>query len=123
MKGKLMIVDDEKDVREMIRSHFELRQYKVFTAQDGQEGLQIAEQEKPQLVMMDIKMPRLDGDEMLARLHHVLPKTAKFIVVTAYNDQRIKDRVAKIGCDAYFEKPVSISELQKKVEELLKASN
>ncbi len=114
-----MVVDDEKDVREMIRNHFELRGYEVITAGDGEEGIELAKTEKPRLVIMDVKMPKLDGDQMLERLHHILPN-AQFIVFTAYQDKRIRERIESAGgCHAYYEKPVSILELQRKVEELL----
>lgn len=119
MKAKLMVVDDEQDVREMIRNHFTLRGYEVLTAKDGEEGVRVAEAGRPQIVMMDIKMPKLDGDQMLERLHILLPNS-RFIVFTAYQNERIRERITNAGgCDAYFEKPVSIIELQRKVEELL----
>lgn len=116
-KARLLVVDDEPDIRDMIRNHFELRDYHVTTAKDGAEGLRAAGKERPDVVIMDVKMPTLDGDELLEKLHTDLP-SGKFIVLTAYQDDRIRDRVARIGCHAYLEKPVSMKELQKVVEDL-----
>jgi DNA-binding response OmpR family regulator len=116
-RARLLVVDDEPDIRDMIRNHFELREYQVSTAKDGAEGLDVAGRERPDVVIMDVKMPSLDGDQLLERLHAVIPGS-KFIVLTAYQDDRIRDRVARIGCHAYLEKPASMKELQKVVESL-----
>jgi CheY-like chemotaxis protein len=111
----LLVVDDEAEVREMLAHHFSLRQYRVLTAPDGAEALRLALAEKPGVIVLDVKMRGMDGDVLLERLRSLLPQ-ARLIVVTAYQDARIRERLAQIGFDAYFEKPVPILELQRKVE-------
>jgi DNA-binding response OmpR family regulator len=111
LKVKLLAIDDEAGVLEMIRSHFELRGYEVFTASDGDEGIQLCKAVKPDVVLLDIKMKKMDGDKALPDLRCIVPN-AKIFVVSAYQDEVTEKRIAGLGADAYFEKPLSLISLE-----------
>lgn len=114
---KLLVVDDEPAILEMIQSHFSLRGFQVITAEDGPEGLVLLEKERPDVVLLDLKMKKLDGNHFLRQMREKnLP--AKVIVITGYQDESLRKEIGELGVDAFLEKPVSIVELQKKVYEL-----
>lgn len=107
----------------MIRDHFTIRGYEVMTAGDGTEGLKALETYQPDLVLLDVKMKRLDGDQFLKEMRE-RKISAKVLVVTGFQDEVIRERIAKLGVDGFIEKPASIVELQRKVQELIgKADN
>ena len=113
-KIKLLVMDDEEGVLDMIREHFSPRGYKVFTAQDGVDGIEICDREKPDVILLDIKMKHMDGNDALPRLKELAP-AAKIFVVSAYQDDVLARKIAGLGVHAHFEKPVSVIELEKAV--------
>ena len=117
---KLLVIDDEPAILELMRSHFSIRGYEVLTASDGSEGLGMLEAEQPDLVLLDLKMKKLDGDRVLQQIRQK-NKTTKILVVTGYQDEATRSRVEKFGIHAFLEKPVSLLELQKKIQELTPA--
>lgn len=117
---KILVVDDEAPVLEMIESHFSLRGYEVLTAIDGSEGLEILERERPDVVILDLKMKKLDGDRFLRQMREKNLPT-KVLVISGYQDEALKEKVRKLGVEAILEKPASIIELQKKIAELTSA--
>ncbi|MFH0763217.1 MAG: response regulator [Candidatus Omnitrophota bacterium] len=114
---KILIVDDEEFVTDALESFFRSKGYGIFKAQDGQACLDIIKKEKLDLALLDIKLPKVDGVEILKILRRDYPET-KAIIMTAY-DIEYKAAVDNIGCDAFFVKPLLIEELTGKVEELL----
>ena len=117
MKPKLLVVDDEPDVLDMIRGYFEPRGFEVHTAPDGKLAIEICRQIIPDIILLDLKMKEMDGDEAVPYLRRAAPQ-AKIFIVSAYQDDLMETRIAALGVDAYFEKPVSILVLQ---EAILKA--
>ena len=118
MSPKLLAMDDESGVLSMIRGHFEPRGYEVFTASDGREGIELCEKVHPDVILLDLKMKQMDGDEALPSLRRLVPK-AKIFVISAYQQEIISKRIAGLGADAFFEKPVSIVELERTVRQSL----
>jgi CheY-like chemotaxis protein len=120
-EGATMIQVDEPAILEMLRNHFSMRGYEVATAGDGSEGLEVLESEQPDVVRLDLKMKKLDGDRFLkeARERNV---SAKILVVSGYQDEALRNKVEGLGIDAFLEKPVSIIELTRKIQELTAAS-
>ena len=82
-KTRLLTIDDEAEFSEMLKNYFTLRGYEVFTALRGVIGLDIMEKERPDVVLMDLKMPGVDGDQVLRRMRKVHPK-GKAIMITAF---------------------------------------
>jgi len=114
---KILIVDDEEFVTDALEGFFHSKGYRIFKAEDGQTCLNVIKSEKLDLVLLDIKLPKVDGIEILKLLRRDYPQV-RVIVMTAY-DMEYKTMVDSIGCDAFFVKPLLIDELTKKVEELL----
>ena len=71
MKKTVLVVDDEKDLVEIVESHLDEAGYRIVTAEDGVEGLEVTKREKPGLIILDIKMPRMNGLEMLELLRRM----------------------------------------------------
>ena len=120
-KPKILTIDDEAAFVEVIKNYFSLRGYEVFTALRGVVGLDIIEKEKPDVVLIDLKMPGIDGDSVLSHIKKVHPK-AKAIMITAFRDEgQTEKRMRSMGVFAYFEKPItSMKALEDTVKEALK---
>lgn len=118
---KLLIVDDETDVREFAASFFRKRKIDVITASSGEEALGIVKEQKSDLVLLDIRMTGIDGIETLKRIKE-LDKNAKVIMITGRKpeEEASFDRCRELGAIDYIHKPLELDELEKMVlKELL----
>ena len=115
-KPRIVAIDDEAEFVDVIKNYFELRGYDITIAVRGTKGIEIVKEKKPDVVLMDLKMPGIDGDEVLTLLKSLDP-SPKVIFVTAYDDGgKTKARLLKMGAYAYFDKPVpSLRELEETV--------
>ena len=116
MRKKILIVDDEKDSREMLKMFFEKDGYEVIEAADGYEAVEKAVDEPPDMVIMDMAMPLMDGvnSARTMRLHDHL-KDTPIVCLTAFGsfyDPRARDA----GCNEVLHKPVDLSRLGPMVE-------
>ena len=120
-KPRIVAIDDEVEFIDVIKNYFELRGYDITIAIRGTKGVELVKEKKPDVVLMDLKMPGIDGDEVLTLLKSMDP-SPKVIFVTAYDDGgKTKARLLKMGAYAYFDKPVSsLRELEETVN---KAAN
>ncbi len=120
MKGRILLVDDELDVLELVKNRLEANDYQVSTANDGEEALHKAKVEKPDLIVLDVMMPVINGYEVCARLKQdkelcqipVLILTAKI----KYADKRIAETC---GADGYIPKPYSSEILLDEINKFL----
>ena len=112
--AKLLIVDDEVDVREFAANFFRKRKIEVVTAASGEEALGIFEEQQPRLVLMDIKMAGMDGIEALRRIKEK-DKDARVIMVTGRKpeDEGALEACRKLGALDYVHKPLELDELEK----------
>ncbi len=115
-KPKIVAIDDEVEFVDMIKSYFELRGYDITVAIRGTKGIELVKEKNPDVVLIDLKMPGIDGDEVLSLLKSMSP-SPKVIFVTAYDDGgKTKARLLKMGAYAYFDKPISsLRELEETV--------
>ena len=120
-KPMIVAIDDEAEFIDMLKNYFEPRGYDISVALRGTKGIELIKEKKPNVVLMDLKMPGIDGDEVLTLLKSINPPP-KVIFVTAYDDGgKTKARLLKMGAFAYVDKPVSsLKELE---EMILKAAN
>jgi CheY-like chemotaxis protein len=121
MSGKkILLVDDNDAVRELLREVLEGAGYEVQEAADGHEALERVEEIRPNLVMLDLQMPKLDGFSVLRALR-ANPRFASLRVValTAYAMQGDQERVLGAGFDGYVAKPVDIAALRMEVRRFL----
>ena len=104
---KMVAIDDEVEFTETIHQFFGSRGYEVRVALTGTSGLELVEHHHPDVVLVDLKLPGLDGDQLLQRLQRTHPNTP-VIVITAYNDGgKTRDRLLALGAFAHFDKPLS----------------
>ena len=103
----LVAIDDEIEFTKTLNEFFTARGYDVHVALTGLTGLALVEQHRPQAVLVDLKLPGMDGDELLKTVHHRHPRMP-VIVITAYNDGgKTRDRLLAAGASAHFDKPLS----------------
>lgn len=123
MAKKILLIEDNTDVRENTAEILELANYKVFTAENGKVGVELAQKEKPDLIICDIMMPVLDGYGVL----HLLSKnhetaTIPFIFLTAKAERSDLRKGMEMGADDYLTKPFDEGELLKAIESRLRRS-
>jgi DNA-binding response OmpR family regulator len=119
MPAKVAIVEDDQAISQMYRIKFEAEGYTVDTAENGKIGLQLAEAMKPDIILLDLMMPEMNGDEMLAKLRATTwGKNIKVVILTNMGEQEIPDAVKKLGVVAVILKadmtPRQVAELVKK---------
>jgi len=119
-KRKILIVDDEKELVKLITFHMTIAGYDVLSAKNGIEALEICEQEKPDLVILDIMLPGIDGWEACRRLRQN-PKTINIpiIILSALSEIDDKLKGFNLGTDDYVTKPFSPRELVVRVKRVL----
>ncbi|OGW86699.1 MAG: hypothetical protein A3A81_02445 [Omnitrophica bacterium RIFCSPLOWO2_01_FULL_45_10b] len=118
MPAKLLVVDDENGILEEVRSYFEEEGFQVFVADTGEEGIQILKREKPDLLLLDMKLPDMSGLLVLKVAKESSPLT-KVIVNTGYVDQALIDQAEELGRDIFLQKPFDLVCLKKEIERLL----
>lgn len=116
MTKKLLIVDDEVEICEFLKSFFEDRDFKVATATSGTQALLKVEEFKPHVMLLDIQMPGMDGLQALKKVKEQFPLT-KVIMVTAVETQDKIEEAMRCGADNYITKPLSLEYLEKDVHE------
>ncbi len=109
---KLLIVDDESDIREFAKRFFLKRNIEVFTASGGIEALDIIEKENPDLVLLDVNMEQTSGVEVLKKLRE-RKNDVKVIMVTGVEDESVINEVNSWGVRGYIHKPLVLEELEK----------
>jgi CheY-like chemotaxis protein len=119
---KILVAEDNPANRELMGEVLSGRGYEVIEACDGQEAIQKIEDSNPDLVLLDIQLPVLDGFAVLQRIRQD-PRFAKLCVVavTANAMKEDREKGAKAGFDAYISKPIDVAGLRSQVEEILKA--
>ncbi len=118
MCAKILVVDDEQPLVELLTANLEREGYEVISAGDGQTALELAEHQKPDLILLDWMLPKLDGFEVCKRLR---PKTtAPIIMVTAKGEEIDKILGLEIGADDYITKPFSPREVLARVKAQLR---
>jgi DNA-binding response OmpR family regulator len=119
-KKKILIIDDESDLVEMISIRLEVNNYQVIAASDGQEGLDKARTEKPDLIILDLMLPKLDGCQVCRMLKFDEKYKQIPIIIFTARAQETDVRLGKeAGADAYITKPFEPDILLFKVRELL----
>jgi two-component system, cell cycle response regulator DivK len=117
---KILVVEDNEISRAILSRRLEKRGYEVIQAADGGQGIAMASLEKPDLILMDMSMPGIDGWHATRELRK-LPETTSIpvIALTAHTLPGDRDRAIAAGCDDYEGKPVELPELMIKIESLL----
>jgi len=118
----ILIVDDDPNSLEIVRTYLEARGYRVATANDGKEALARIEELRPSLVLLDVMMPGMDGWEVARVIkNHPDFGTVRIVMLTARSDFTDKQQGLRSGADDYIVKPIRLEELGHRVERNLKA--
>ena len=118
-RKRVLLVDDDAAVREPVRYALEAGGYEVLVATDGTEGLARIESDAPDLVVLDLVMPRRSGFAVLERLSLLHTAKPKVIFVTGNDERRHREHAAARGADVFLPKPFEIGELVAQVDALL----
>jgi len=117
-KKKLLIVDDEEGITEELVDFFKDEGFHVFSATDGEGGLRIIREKRPDICLLDLKLPDLSGLAVLKAAKQECP-TLKVIVNTGYVDQQLVDEAKALHCDIFMHKPFDLIELRDAVRRLM----
>lgn len=121
VKRKILIVDDEPDMVENTRLFLDHKGHEVLSAFDGEEGLRIARQERPDIILLDVMMPKINGYQVCRELKgDAETKSIPIIMLTAKAQESDKSWGKEVGADNYVTKPFEMNDLIQKIEDLLK---
>lgn len=115
MSKLILIVEDEKTIVDILKFNLQREGYKTLEAYDGETGLHIAQTSSPDLILLDVMLPKLDGFEICRRLRNA-GNSVPIIILTAREEERDKVFGLDIGADDYITKPFSMRELQARVK-------
>ena len=119
-KRKILIVDDDKNIIETLKTRLETNGYRIITASNGLEGLDKANAEKPDLIILNVMMPQLDGIMTTLRLKGMAEtKTTPIIIMTGIKERDNMILARHVGASDYITKPFESSKLLKKIDKLL----
>ncbi|HEY2987643.1 MAG TPA: response regulator [Candidatus Binatia bacterium] len=118
--AKILLVEDNEMNRDMLSRRLERRGYQVLTAVDGEQGVALAQSETPNLILMDMSLPVVDGWEAARRLK-AAPETRAIpiIALTAHAMVGDRDKAIQAGCDDYDTKPIELPRLLDKIQNIL----
>jgi two-component system phosphate regulon response regulator PhoB len=121
MPETILLIEDEEDVSDLIRYHLKKSKYRVLSAADGLEGLRLASEERPDAVILDVMLPRLNGFEVAKRMKGD-PSTASIplLILSAKGEPEHRIKGLELGADDYLPKPFSPKELLLRIKALLR---
>ncbi len=119
--AKILLVEDNEVNRDMLSRRLQRKGYEVVIAVDGEQGVALAQSENPDLILMDINLPVLDGWEATRRIK-ATPEIGSIpvIAITAHAMAGDREKALEAGCDDYDTKPIELSRLLEKIQRLLK---
>jgi two-component system cell cycle response regulator DivK len=119
-KTCILVIEDNIDNLDLIRFLLEQEGYEILTAMDGKNGLKICEEQKPDMVLLDLTLPEIDGWHLARRLKNS-PETSsiRVIAITAHVLPGDRERAFEAGCDGYITKPLDINNFPVTIKEYL----
>jgi two-component system cell cycle response regulator DivK len=120
-KTRIVVMEDDDDTLEMVRFLLERAGYEVLTAKDGKQGLELARQSRPGLILLDLAMPEMDGWSVAGELEaDPEMRDIPVVALTAYTQSYDRRRALNAGCDGFIPKPMNVAEFVGQVERFLK---
>jgi two-component system, cell cycle response regulator DivK len=118
--AKILLVEDHQEIWDFLSRRLKRRGYEVLVAQDGQQGLDVARTESPDLLLLDMNLPVMDGWSVAQTLKgEAATKHIPIIALTAHAMAGDRDKAIAVGCDDYHAKPVDFSQLLNQIEAAL----
>lgn len=119
--SRVLIADDNEQNRELLDAYLADEEYEILMANDGQETIEVVDAQQPDLILLDIMMPRMSGYEVCEQLKADPEKRSiPVLMVTALNEMGDIEKAVKSGCDDFLTKPVNQLELKTRVRSLLR---
>jgi len=119
-KIKILLVDDEKEFVETLSERIRMREHDSDVALNGEQALKKMDDDLPDVVVLDLKMPGMDGMEVLRRIRKAYPKV-QVIMLTGHGSEKDEEEAKKLGAFEYLQKPVEIDTLMNKVKKAYKS--
>jgi CheY-like chemotaxis protein len=121
MKGKILVIDDDKVTLTMLEMILSRHGYRTLSAQDGEEGLEVAIKHKPDVVISDMLIPKIHGLELCAKIRQdpQLKETRIILMTAVYKGAAFHFEAKDCGADHFIEKPIDTNGLLRKLEELV----
>ena len=124
VKKKILIVDDEQDIRELLEYYLKKEGYQVYTASNGEEGIAEALRCNPILILMDIMMPKMDGIEACRIIKTMAElKNVYVVILSARNEEYSEVAGFAVGADDYISKPIKPNALISRINSILKRNS
>ena len=114
-KLRVLLVDDEQEFVETMADRLQLREVQATTAYNGEEALAVVEEEEPDVIVLDLRMPGIDGLEVLRRVKRAYPKI-EVIILTGHGTQQDEEAARTIGAFDYVTKPADLDELVRRIK-------
>jgi len=115
---KILIVDDERSILDTLEMFFQQKGFEVLTSQNAKSSLALVRQHSPEIVILDIRLPDLNGLEVLRRIK-AMKKDLSVIMMTAYHDMNTTIQAMRLGAFDYIHKPIDINELEMAIDKLV----
>ena len=120
-KKKILVIDDEEDIQKLLKIRLEQENFVVVTACDGEAGIKTAELEMPDLIILDIMMPNMDGYSCLKEIRKIQKiKDTLVLMLSGKEEEKIRDLFAFQKISGYMEKPFELDSLVIKIKDILK---
>lgn len=121
MKGKILVAEDNKENLYLVTFILKKNQYEVIVAKDGIEAVEKAREEKPDQILMDMQLPKMNGYEAAKTIREIPElKNIPIIALTAFAMKGDKEKTLEAGCNGYIEKPINSETFMEEVEKYLK---
>jgi DNA-binding response OmpR family regulator len=118
-RKRILLVDDDREIIDSMQIALESSGYEILIARDGNQGLALADRENPDLVILDMMMPKRSGFLVLEKLRRTRPVPVRVIMITANEGNRHKAYAETLGVDDYIRKPFAMDRLLESVDRLL----
>jgi len=112
---RVLLVDDEVEFVKTLAKRLEMRELKPDTVYSGEEAIKYAEEQEPDVIVLDLRMPGMDGIEVLRQIRQAYP-TTQVIILTAHGTEKDKEEAEKLGAYEFLRKPVDIETLMDKIK-------
>ena len=123
-KKKILVVDDDKKSRYLVSFLLEKESFEVIMATNGLEGIEAARKQQVDLIIMDVKMPKMDGYETTKRIRRLKKyKSIPIIALTSYAVMEDKEKVMKAGCTGYMSKPITPEIFTEEIKKFLEVKH
>jgi len=120
LNKKILVVDDNQDSRELVKKILSRKGYRLLEAADGEDALKKIANEKPDLILMDISLPKIDGYELTRRLKSQEAfKTIPIIALTAHAMKGDREKALAAGCEGYLSKPINVREFPDQIRKYI----